>query len=594
MTAVDEVKQKVDILDIVSQYVKLTKAGKMYRGLCPFHSEKHGSFFVYPEQQSWHCFGACATGGDVFSFVMKKEGLDFGEALRLLARRAGVVLPESPELQAKGKEKDRLYEINQVTAEYYHEQLNKSEAARTAREYSAKRGLSQKTIDDFELGFSPNSWEALKENLNSIGYKEDDLLKAGVILQGDDGKTHDRFRGKLMFPIRDEKGRITGFGSRVLDESLPKYINSPQTDIFDKSACLYGIHIAAPAIRKQGAAVIVEGYMDVLIAHQYGFNNVVAAMGTALNEKQMTLMKRYSKNVIFALDADSAGEEAMAKSATMENVIGAEIKVMRMPEGKDPDNVIIEDRKMWLKLAEEAQPVMDYIINLTVSKLNLNLAGDRTTAVDKLGPVLGGMNDRIRRGKYLQKLAELVKVDVKQLEAVVIKNTAKPSLNSRAKYSVEVSARISRNILSNPVEEYLLALLIQHPELKDSSAALVSADYFDDSVNRVILLVLLGNPAGDIKDKLVPEMWEKIDELRARALPEDNLEQKFTACILRLRERHLRNREIEKEAVLMLEMESGGAAAELAKLKEQGIEESGELKKVFYEKAKRRGRPETK
>jgi len=589
MTAVDEVKQKTDILGVVSQYVKMVRAGKMYRGLCPFHSEKHGSFFVYPEQQTWHCFGACATGGDVFSFIMKKEGLDFGEALRLLARRAGVILPESPEAQAKGKEKDRLYEINQVTAEFYHTELAKPGPAEKAREYAKRRGLTDKTINDFELGFSPVSWEALKAHLTSIGYKEDELVKAGVLVQGDNGQSHDRFRGKLMFPVQDERGHVTGFGARVLDDSLPKYINSPQTDVFDKSSCLYGIHLAAPAVRKQSTAIIVEGYMDVLIAHQYGFTNVVAAMGTAVTEKQMAIMKRYTKNVIFALDADSAGEEAMAKSAAMENVLGAEIKVMRMPEGKDPDDVIKEDIEAWSKLEAEAQPVMDYVINMSVAGLDLARARDRTLAVDKLGPVIAGMNDAIRRARYLQKLAELVKVQAKQLEIVISRNNPKTKARESTPADTEISTLIRRRMLTSPVEEYCLALLIQHPELRVKCEAILT-DYFEDSSNQVILGALLGGEEGEIEDKLAPEIREKIDQLKARTLPEDSLEQKFTACVLRLREKYLRNREVEKEAVLALEMESGGTTAELTKLREQGIEGSSELKKVFYEKARRRGK----
>ncbi len=591
MTAVDEVKQKTDILEVISQYTKLTKAGKMYRGLCPFHSEKHGSFFVYPEQQTWHCFGACATGGDVFSFVMKKEGMDFAEALRLLARRAGVILPESPEIRAKGQEKDRIFEINRLTAAFYHDELKKPGAAEKAREYAARRGLSDKTVEDFELGFSPNSWEAVKAHLTSVGYKEDELVKAGVLVEGDDKKTHDRFRGKLMFPVRDERGHVTGFGARVLDDSVPKYINSPQTDVFDKSACLYGIHLAAANIRKQDTAFMVEGYMDVLIAHQYGFNNVVAAMGTAVTEKQMTIMKRYTKNVVFALDADSAGEEAMAKSAAMENVLGAEIKVMRMPAGKDPDEVIKEGKETWLKLAAEAQPVTDYVFSLAVAGLNLNQARDRTLAVDKLGPALAGMNDSIRRAKYLQKLAEMVKVDAKQLEAVIIsKNAVRPKARAAAVPDIETPGRIRRRLLSNPIEEYCLALLIQHPEMKERFAAALIADYFEDSSNREILNALFNTEEGEIKDLLAPEIGEKIDNLKNKALPGENLDQKFAACVLRLREKFLRNRETEKEAVLALEKESGGTEAELAKLREQGIEGSGELKKVFYEKARRGGK----
>lgn len=634
MTAIDEVKQKTDILDVVSQYVKLTKAGKMYRGLCPFHSEKHGSFFVYPEQQTWHCFGACATGGDVFSFIMKKEGMDFAEALRLMARKAGVVLPESPEVQAKGKEKDRLYEINQVAAEFYHAELLKPGVAGKALEYARKRGLSDKTIDDFQLGYSPDAWEALKKHLTSIGYKEDELVRAGVIIQGDDKTTHDRFRGKLMFPVRDERGHVTGFGSRVLDDSTPKYINSPQTEVFDKSACLYGINLAAPAIRKLDKAIIVEGYMDTLIAHQFGFSNVVAAMGTAITEKQLTIIKRLCKNVIYVLDPDIAGAEAMIKAGNVSteseyreaisipltnpniptpslnerqvnqdhhyqkmtiyaSVDEIEFKVATLPTGKDPDDVIKEDSKTWQSILDKAIPVVDYIFSKAIISLDLNTAQGKTQAVEKLIPIIGEIKSTIRQAHYVQKLATIVKVDAKRLQLELDKSK-QPKLVKNIKIqntSIKNLPELTRRrVLSNPIEEYLLSLLIQHPDLKGRFAAVIPAEYFEDSGNRAILNALITQAEGELKDRIVPEMAEKIDQLKAKALPDDNLEQKFTACILTLRERYLRNRELEKEAVLALEMEAGGTPAELAKLKEQGIDGSNELKKVFYAKASRRGK----
>ena len=289
MSVIDEVKQRIDIVDVIGQYASLTKAGRTFRGLCPFHSEKHPSFFVYPEQQSWHCFGACNTGGDVFSFIMKKQGIDFGEALRLLAQRAGVTIPSKFEPEAEGKE--RLYQANQAAAQYFHNLLLNSPAGEKAKNYVASRGVSPKTVTDFQLGFSLNSWEALKQHLMERGYTENELLTTGLITESERGETHDRFRNRLMFPILDSRGRITGFGARALDDSLPKYLNSAQTPLFDKSSSLYGINLAQAAIRQQNLAVIVEGYMDVITAHQNGFNNVVASMGTAVTEKQVNILK---------------------------------------------------------------------------------------------------------------------------------------------------------------------------------------------------------------------------------------------------------------------------------------------------------------
>ena len=292
MSAIDEVKQRTDIVDVVSQYTALKKAGRNLTALCPFHSEKHPSFFVYPEQQSWHCFGACNTGGDVFSFVMRKEGVGFGEALRLLAQRAGVSLPSRMEREGGREEKEELYQINEAAARYFNNLLLNSPAAEKVRSYVTSRGFLPQTVTDFQLGFSLDSWEALKQYLLERGHSEDKILEAGLLIEAENGKTHDRFRGKLMFPIRDIKGRIIGFGARALDDSLPKYTNSPQTPTFDKSGSLYGIDLAAMAIRQQDTAIIMEGYMDVITAHQNGVTNVVASMGTAVTETQVNTLKK--------------------------------------------------------------------------------------------------------------------------------------------------------------------------------------------------------------------------------------------------------------------------------------------------------------
>ena len=357
MGVIDEVKQRTDIVEVIGQYATLTKAGRNLRALCPFHSEKHPSFFVYPEQQSWHCFGACNTGGDVFSFVMKKEGFDFGDALRLLAQRAGVAIPSKFEREGRKEENEALYQLNDATAQYYHNLLLNSAVGEKARNYVASRGFSPKTTADFQLGFSPGSWESLKQYLLERGYTESALLAAGLITASEDGRTHDRFRSRLMFPIHDARGHTIGFGARALDDSQPKYMNSSQAPIFDKSSILYGIDLATPEIRRQDMAVIVEGYIDVITAHQNGIANVVASMGTAVTEKQVSILKRLTKNLVLALDADAAGEEAMLRGVSYENILGAEVRVIILPEGKDPDDVIKEDAEIWQHLIAEALPV---------------------------------------------------------------------------------------------------------------------------------------------------------------------------------------------------------------------------------------------
>jgi len=589
MGVIDEVKQRVDIVDIVGQYAKLTKSGRTFRGLCPFHSEKHPSFYVYPEQQSWHCFGACNTGGDVFSFVMKKQGIDFGEALRLLAQRAGVALPSKFEPGAESEERQKLYQINQAAALYFHNLLN-SPAGEKAKSYVTERGFTPQTISDFQLGYSPDKWEGLKKYLTERDYTEKELLNAGLIIEPEGKKTHDRFRNKLMFPIADARGRIIGFGARVLEpsaEGLPKYINSPQTPVFDKSGSLYGINLATTAIRQQNQAVIVEGYMDVITAHQNGFSNVVASMGTAVTEKQINTLKRLSKNITLALDADAAGEEAMLRGVGFENTLGAEVKVIILPEGKDPDDVIKQDAKTWQKLLAEALPVVDFTFNMVTSELDLTTAKGKSLTVDKLLPIIAEIKDPIRQAHYLQKLAQLLKVSEHSLEAALARIRPRQVRGRAEEPKPEVASPL-HPLLSSPLEEYCLALLLQHPELKVKDEGLLP-EYFENSENREIFIAWQRSDKIElVKEKLEPAIHEHLDSLLNKNLSSTKIEQKYAECALRLREKSLRSLATKIEAVLALEAQSGGTAAELTKLKEMGIEVDSQLGEVFAQKNRRR------
>ena len=584
MGVIDEIKQRVDIVDVVSQYAKLTKSGRTFRALCPFHSEKNPSFFVYPEQQSWHCFGACNTGGDVFSFVMKKQGIDFGEALKLLAQRAGVTVPSRFEPAGENKEKQKLFQINEAAAQYFHNLLN-SEAGEKAQNYLLKRGLSEKTIADFKLGFSPDKWDALKQHLINTGYTEAELLSAGLIIEGEAGKTHDRFRHKLMFPISDSRGRITGFGARVLDDSLPKYVNSPDTPIFDKSSSLYGINLAKDAIRQQDLAVIVEGYLDVIIAHQNGFNNVIASMGTSVTEKQVSILKKLSKNMALALDADAAGEEATLRAVSYENTLDAEVKVIIMPKGKDPDDVIKADAKAWQKLLEEALPLVDYTFNVVTAELDLSKASGKSQAVDKLLPLVAEINNPIRQAHYLQKLAQLLKVSERSIEAALARIKPKPG---RARLLKPEAPTSRQPLLSSPKEEYCLELLLQHPELRDSALEL-PAEYFENSENREIFIAWQESDKIElVREKLEPEIHEHFESLLTRKLLSDKIEQKYAECALDLREKYYRSLNMKIQSALALEAESGGGAAELSKLEEQWIEAKNRLAEVLAQKNRMR------
>ena len=585
MGVIDEVKQKTDIIDIISQHVTLTKAGRTFRALCPFHSEKHPSFYVYPEQHSWHCFG-CNTGGDAFSFIMKKQNIDFGEALKQLAQKTGVVIPSKFEPGAESEEKQRLYQINQAAALYFHNLLN-STAGEKAQSYVTGRGFSPKTIADFQLGYSPNSWEELKKYLMDKGYTEGELLTAGLIIEAEGKKPHDRFRHKLMFPISDARGRIIGFGARVLDDSLPKYINSPQTPVFDKSGSLYGINLATTAIRQQNLAVIVEGYMDVITAHQNGFSNVVASMGTSVTEKQVGILKRLSQNITLALDADAAGEEAMLRGVGFENTLGTEVKVIILPQGKDPDDVIKQDAKTWQKLLEQALPVVDYTFNMVASGLDLATAKGKSLAVDKLLPIIAEITDPIRQAHYLQKLAQLLQVSERSIEAALTRIRPRPKRERMGEPKPEAAAQL-HPLLSSPKEEYCLALLLQHPELKSKDEGL-SPEYFENSENREIFIAWQRSGKIEaLKEKLDPATHEHLDSLLTRNLSSAKIEQKYAECALELREKFYRSLATKIEAVLALEAQSGGTAAELAKLKELGTEATIQLGEVFAQQSRLR------
>ncbi len=587
MSIIDEVKQKADIVEIAGQYTKLVKAGRYFKGPCPLHSEKHASFFVYPEQQSWHCFGACGTGGDVFSLIMKKEGLDFGEALRRTAESVGVVIPQSG-WQVENREKnDKLYKANAAAADYFHQLLLSSPEAEKARQYITRRGISAEAVNAFNLGYCLNKWDALEKHLSQIGFSQEELLEAGLITKTDAGKIHDRFRNKLMFPIVDIKKRVIAFGGRVLDDSMPKYINSPETPLFNKSGSLYGINLASESIRKQDAAVITEGYFDVITAHDNGFENVIASMGTAVTDKHVTILKRLTRNIILALDADSAGEEAAMRGISHENSLGAELRVAILPPGKDPDDVIRHSKDQWQQLMDDAPPIVDYAFDHLTAGLDLSTARGKSLAVDKLMPVISGIGNPVRQGHYLQKLARLVDTSLGRLEMVIDNSKDKRRQPAAVTATSPDSTRGTQQMFAaRPREEYCLSLLLQHPEIRHLAAELLP-DYFENSENREVFNTFQkAENIADIKDKLDNSIWEHYDKLLRNSLLSRKIEERLTDCILNLKLDYYRRLERKREAVFAAEAESSGAGAALNKLEEQGIEGSSGLRDVFKQRSR--------
>jgi len=517
---------------------------------------------------------------------MKKQNIDFGEALRQLAQKAGVVVPTRFEPGMESEEKQRLYQINQAAAQYFHNLLINSPAGKKAQDYITKRGFTEQTVNDFQLGYSPDSWEALKNYLAERDYTEKEMLDAGLIIEVEGKKPHDRFRNKLMFPIFDVRGRVTGFGGRALDDSLPKYTNSPQTPLFDKSGTLYGINLARDAVREQDAAIIVEGYMDVITAHQSGFKNVVASMGTAVTEKQVNILKRLTRNLTLALDADAAGEEATLRAVGYENTLDAEVKVIIMPEGKDPDDVIKEGVKNWQEMVTAAVPIVDYTFDVATAGLELTTAKGKSSAADKLLPIIDDIKDNVRKAHYLQKLAGLLSVSERDLEADLAR--IRPRQVRRQGRAPETKAASVRPLVSSPKEEYCLALLLQHPKLKRQDEGLLP-EHFENSENREIFIACQRSAKIEtIRKKLEPAIHEHLDSLATRSLLSNELEQKYAQCALELREKFYRSLEMKIKTVLALEAQTGGTAAELAKLKELGTEVGSQLGKVRAQKIRRR------
>ncbi len=440
MSVVDDVKARLDIVDVVSGYTNLHKAGRNFKALCPFHQERTPSFIVFPDTQTWRCFGACGEGGDVFSFVMKAEGWDFAETLRTLAERAGIELqPYSPQEAERQETNDRLLGLLNEAAHFFHTQLLEAHGAQGTRDYIAQRGLSAETIEAFNLGYAPDDWRQALQHLQMLGYTQEEIVEAGIaILNEEKGSIYDRFRHRLMIPIRDERGRTVGFGARGLDkDAIPKYLNSPQGPLFDKSRLLYGLDMARRAIRETETAIVVEGYMDALQAHQAGFRNVVAQMGTALTEDQLRQLDKYATRLIMALDADAAGASATLRGLDVARqtlgddetvtfdprgimrytgTVDMDLRVVTLPEGLDPDDLIRANPGAWEQLIERAVPVAVYVIEQGTAHLsNQSSYYEREAAARKLLPLLTATESDFQRNVNIQALARRVRIDERTL-----------------------------------------------------------------------------------------------------------------------------------------------------------------------------------
>jgi len=410
---IEEIKNKIDIADLIQEYIQLKPAGtNNYKANCPFHNEKTPSFMVSKDKQIWHCFG-CGEGGDIFGFIMRMEGMEFPEALRVLAKKAGVKLQyQDP---AISNQKTKLLDICKAAAAFYHKILLDHPKAQFVRDYLVKRQVKNETVDTWKLGYAPEAWDTLNKYLVERGFKEEDIFLAGLTLKKDRGVGYnDRFRHRLMFPINDIHGNVIGFGGRWLGEekeNVGKYINSPQTLIYNKSYVVYGLDKARQEIKKQKLAVVVEGYMDCLSSHQAGVINVVASSGTALTPEQVKMLKRYTNNLAFAFDQDIAGDAAVKRGIEVAWQAEMNTKIIHLPEAKDPDELIQKNAAAWPEAIKKAQSIMEYYFATTLKNADLQKVEDKKEIAKTLLNIIAKLADPIEQTHYLQKLASILKVE---------------------------------------------------------------------------------------------------------------------------------------------------------------------------------------
>jgi len=406
MSDIDEVKRRLNIVDVIGEYVKLQKAGGNYRGRCPFHSEKTPSFFVSPEKEIWHCFGGCQKGGDVFRFIMEIEGVEFGQALRTLAARAGVTLSRGN--KRSYDQKSKILEINELATRFFARALDKSEGGKKTLEYLASRKVSQDSIELFHLGYAPSSWRALLEFLAKQGYSKEEAVLAGLAVKNEQGSVYDRFRARLMFPIYSPAGSVAGFTGRVLtpDAKEAKYVNTPQTLAYDKSRELYGLYQGKQDIKKSDEAIFVEGNLDVVLSNQAGVGNVVASSGTALTTSHLQTIGRYTKNVTFCFDSDQAGQSAATRAFELALQAGFEVKALVLDQEKDAaDMVTNQGSQAWQEASKRKLPVMEFAWQKALRNHDVNTIEGKKTIAQELFNLLAYVTNNIEKGYWLAQFA---------------------------------------------------------------------------------------------------------------------------------------------------------------------------------------------
>ena len=532
MSVVEEVKAKIDIVDLIASEVQLKRSGATYKAPCPFHAEKTPSFIVNPDRQTWHCFGACSEGGDVFSWEMKRHNVDFREALQRLAQRAGVQLhPRTEEQARRDEQRQRLIRVNEAALHYWRSVLEDPVAGRDAQAYLRERGISSEAAQRFNLGLAGPDQDALVHHLSARGHQAADAEAAGLILNTEHG-SRDRFRNRLIFPIRNARSETVGFGGRTLIDEPAKYINSPESDLFRKRDLLYGLDLARTDIRSAGYVVIVEGYTDVISAHEHGSRNTVASMGTALTDTQIGLIKPLTTDVRLALDPDAAGQAAARRGidtareaigaerqvstdyrhvGALQNQLASDIRIIPLPEQRDPDELIRSNPELWRELLESAPTFLDWLIDHSRAQHDLDSPRGRSKFVDDLLPTIRSIGHAVVREEYLRRIAVLGRVDPQSL----ITRYAQPSTATRRSPDAAESVRPAARRPHDRRQSFVLQLALKFEEVR-RSFDLDALDLIEDSEDRAILMARLSSSNGDWDAELA-DSASRIAELKRDA-----------------------------------------------------------------------------
>ena len=484
---IDQVQQRTNIVEIISNYLPLKRSGGNFRTLCPFHHEKTPSFTVNPSKQIWHCFG-CGLGGNVFGFVMKYENLEFPQAIRLLGKKAGVTVPEfSSQTTVQRSLNKNLYRINELAANYFHNNLLNQQKGKSTRHYLTKRGITGEIVDKFRLGFSLNLWDGFLRFARSKGEKEESLRQAGMIIPRRKGGFYDRFRNRLMFPIFDLQGRVIGFGGRVLNEELPKYVNSPETALFNKSRCLYGLNLTKEHFRGKEYIIVVEGYMDNITLYRAGIRNTVATLGTALTSEHARMLKRYVSTIVIIYDADQAGENASLRGLDILIEEGLRVRIVRLPEGSDPDSYLISKGKEGFeKKIKQSQDLFDYKLDFLMAKYGTDKLEEQAEIIAEMLPTVARVDNAVLRSGYVHQLAKRLSVNENSILLELKKVKDKKFSYSQPPIKQEFNSKIA----INPEERIIVQLMLEDQEVAGSiKDDLILEDFENPELKEIIAII---------------------------------------------------------------------------------------------------------